>query len=384
MRGQDTTLQYWSERIESLSEEYERAKYNTSHLHNQVDSAWQTLHELQEQYREYKERSNYEFQKSQYCRSMHDRASAKEYNENRYIINEKKAEISSYLDGAYAGFDSVKSQFNDAVAYQRRIKAELDQARSAHKLRIEELKAQNLQEQMHWKEKNCDCCGATIRYNDIWDHIPNYCKFCKEKMDGEHEKRVMLTKSNRGKTYFEDKKNVIEEENFRITEKRMPMLFVSHATADKKYVEYLVAFFENIGFDNTQMICSSVPGYGIPLNTQIYDWIAEKFRDWDLYVIFILSDKFYKSTACLMEMGATWITRKEYTSILFPGFEFSQIKGAIRADRISIKLDSDKDELKQRLDEMKDTLTEKFGLIKVSDTKWEKIREKFIDSINGI
>lgn len=353
MREQDATLQYWSERIDSLNSEYERAKSNTSHLHDQLDSAWKSLHDLQEQYREYKEQANCEFQEAQHCWSMHDRASAKEHSENGHILNEKKAEIGLYLEGAHAGFDSVKSQFDEAVAYQRDIKADLDQAINAYKLRTEELRAQDLQKQMHWKEKSCGRCGTTIRYNDTWSHIPDYCKSCKEKMNAEREKRI-------------------------------PMLFVSHATADKKYVEYLVALFEKIGLDNTQMICSSVPGYGIPLNAQIYDWIAEKFRDWDLYVIFILSDRFYESTACLMEMGATWITRKEYTSILLPGFEFSQIEGPIRADRISIKLDSGEDELKQRLDEMKDTLREKFGLIKVTDIKWEQIREKFIDSINGI
>lgn len=354
MREQDATLQYWSERIDSLSAEYERAKSNTSYLRDQMDSAWQSLHDLQEQYRKYKEQANYEFQEAQYCWSMHDRANAKEHIENGHILNERKAEIAnSYLEGARAGFDSIKAQFNEAVVYQREIKAELNQAKNAFKLRIEELKAQNLREQMHWKEKRCGRCGATIQYNDTWGHIPDYCKSCKEKMNAEREKRI-------------------------------PMLFVSHATADKKYVEYLVAFFEKIGLDNTQMICSSVPGYGIPLNAQIYDWIAEKFRDWDLYVIFILSDGFYKSTACQMEMGATWITRKEYTLILLPGFEFSQIKGAIRADRISIKLDCDECELKQRLDELKDTLTEKFGLIKVTDIKWEQIRGEFIDSINGI
>ena len=53
MREQDAMLQYWSERIDSLSSDYERAKSSTSHLHNQMDSAWRSLHDLQEQYREY-------------------------------------------------------------------------------------------------------------------------------------------------------------------------------------------------------------------------------------------------------------------------------------------------------------------------------------------
>lgn len=127
-----------------------------------------------------------------------------------------------------------------------------------------------------------------------------------------YAKSVMLTLSNLGKTYFEDKKNAIEGENIKMTENKMPMLLISHATTDKKYAEHLVTLFENIGLDHTQMICSSVPGYGIPLNKKVYDWLANKFQDWnlDLYVIFVLSDRYYASAASLNEMGAAWVTKK--------------------------------------------------------------------------
>lgn len=196
---------------------------------------------------------------------------------------------------------------------------------------------------------------------------------------------VMFTLSNLGKTYFEDKINatgVITE----MTKGKMPKLLISHATADKRYAEHLITLFENIGLDYTQMICSSVPGYGIPLNKRVYDWLASKFidRDLDLYVIFVLSERYYSSAACLNEMGAAWVTKKEYISILLPGFDFSQIKGAIRADRIAVKLDSDEEELKQRLNELKDNLTEMFGLTKVVDIRWERFRSAFIDAVKGI
>ena len=150
--------------------------------------------------------------------------------------------------------------------------------------------------------------------------------------------------------------------------------------------EHLVTLFENIGLDQTQMICSSVPGYGIPLNKRVYEWLANKFTDWDLdlYVIFVLSDGYYSSPASLNEMGAAWVTKKEYTSILLPGFDFSQIRGAISADQIAIKLDSDEEELRQRLNELKDDLTEKFGLTKIVDVRWERFRSTFIDAVKEI
>ncbi len=83
-------------------------------------------------------------------------------------------------------------------------------------------------------------------------------------------------------------------------------------------------------------------------------------------------------------MGAAWITKSEYTSILLPGFDFSQIRGAINPNQISIKLDSEEDELKQRLNELKDNLTERFGVTKITDSRWERFRSVFIDTINGI
>lgn len=201
-----------------------------------------------------------------------------------------------------------------------------------------------------------------------------------------YAKSVMLTLSNLGKTYFKDKKKAIEGENIKMTENKMPMLLISHATTDKNYAEHLVTLFENIGLDQTQMICSSVPGYGIPLNKRVYEWLANKFTDWDLdlYVIFVLSDGYYSSPASLNEMGAAWVTKKEYTSILLPGFDFSQIRGAISADQIAIKLDSDEEELRQRLNELKDDLTEKFGLTKIVDVRWERFRSAFIDAVKGI
>lgn len=189
MREKDSVLQYWSERIDSLSVEYEQAKSKTSQLLEQMNSAWESLRDLQEQYREYKEQADYEFEQAQYCWSMHDGASAKEHSDNGHILNQKKAKLGVYLDGAHARYDPLKSQFDEAVVYQRSIKAQLDQAKDAHKSRIEELRAQNLREQLHWKEKSCSRCGATIRYHDTWDHIPNYCKTCKEAMKAERDEQ---------------------------------------------------------------------------------------------------------------------------------------------------------------------------------------------------
>lgn len=71
----------------------------------------------------------------------------------------------------------------------------------------------------------------------------------------------------------------------------------------------------------------------------------------------MLSKNYYESTACLNEMGATWILHKQYQTILLPGFEFKEIEGAINPRSISFKLD-DKFYRNAAMGEFKDNIVE--------------------------
>lgn len=166
-----------------------------------------------------------------------------------------------------------------------------------------------------------------------------------------------------------------------IEDKKEKKLFISHATRDIAYVKPLVDLLEDIGLTEEQMVCSSIPGYGIPLGEDIYDWLSNQFQSCDLHVLFILSDNYYGSAACLNEMGAAWVLRTRYDSILVPGFEFRDIKGAVNLNQISIKLDSDESTLKQHLNELKDKLVTEFGLYMPSASKWERHRDGFVEKI---
>ena len=110
---------------------------------------------------------------------------------------------------------------------------------------------------------------------------------------------------------------------------RKPKIFISHATKDKDYVAALVNLLEDIGLRESQVFCSSASGYNIPLDEDIYDYLKEQFNEFDLHVILVLSDHYYESVASMNEMGAAWVLQKKYTTILLPGFEFKEIRGAI-------------------------------------------------------
>ena len=112
----------------------------------------------------------------------------------------------------------------------------------------------------------------------------------------------------------------------------------------------------------------------------IYDDLREEFSN-NLFVIFMLSSNYYKSAPCLNEMGATWVLKKKYQSILLPGFEYSQIKGAIDPCDISFKLD-DKKYRTSALGELKDNIVQFLELDNVDVSKWDYQRERFFSMID--
>lgn len=158
-------------------------------------------------------------------------------------------------------------------------------------------------------------------------------------------------------------------------------VFISHASRDEAFVRKIVELLEDIGLTENQVVCSSIPGYGIPLGEDVYEWLAKQFREFDLHVLFVLSDNYYSSVACQNEMGATWVLKTKYDTILLPGFEFRDIKGAVNPNQISMKLDGNEEVLKQHLSELKNTLVAEFGLPMPSASKWERHRKAFITSV---
>ena len=163
---------------------------------------------------------------------------------------------------------------------------------------------------------------------------------------------------------------------------KSPKVFISHSSQDKDYVSCLVDFLEDIGLTQEQLFCSSIPGYGIPLDEDIYDYLKQQFQKHNLHVILVLSDNYYQSVACMNEMGAAWILQNKYTTILLPGFEFKEVKGAINPRKIGLKLDGDLTEVKEKLGQLKDTLSQEFGLAPISDVRWERKRDAFISTVS--
>lgn len=171
------------------------------------------------------------------------------------------------------------------------------------------------------------------------------------------------------------------DEYISTTSRKPAKVFVSHATKDKPYVEKLVALLEYMGLDQTQLFCSSVPGYDIKISTDICQYLREQFLEYDLHVIFVHSPNYYKSAVCLNEMGAAWALKSEYTSMLLPGFKFEQMVGVIDSTTIGIKLDNDPVEVKDKLNQLYAKITDEFSLKQKPGIVWEQKRDRFINEV---
>lgn len=162
--------------------------------------------------------------------------------------------------------------------------------------------------------------------------------------------------------------------------KKIEKIFISHTTKDADYIKLFVQLLNDIGIpkSSNKIFCSSLEGYNIPIDRDIYEHIKEQF-DESIRVIFMLSKNYYDSVACLNEMGATWINSKEYTTIFLPDFIPENIKGAINPNRIGFYLSD-----YEKLNSFRDMIIKEFDLKTTDASIWERDRDKFIDEVNNL
>jgi len=169
--------------------------------------------------------------------------------------------------------------------------------------------------------------------------------------------------------------NAIMNESERVVTKK-PLVFISHSTKDIQFIEALVSMLEGIGLDETNLFCSSIPGYWIGLGKDIFKVLRDKFVQHDLFVIFVQSPRFYESPVSLNEMGAAWALHSEHCSILTSDMEFSAMTAVVNSHEIAIKVNTS--EAKPRLTELKNSILQFLGLNDISAVKWERIRDRFL------
>lgn len=161
-----------------------------------------------------------------------------------------------------------------------------------------------------------------------------------------------------------------------------PKIFISHSEEDKLIVEKFVTMLEQIGVKRGQLFCSSIAGYGIPQGAgDFYDFIRNEMSNNNLFVIMMLSQNYYKSPACLNEMGAAWIKQSEYQSVLLPGFQYTEIEGSVNPRDMTFRLD-DEEKRNYAINDFKDRIVKHLKMDDVSQNLWERFRNKFLEEID--
>lgn len=172
-------------------------------------------------------------------------------------------------------------------------------------------------------------------------------------------------------------KNVSKQLNVNVAKaEKSPMVFISHSSKDKEFVEALVDLLESIGLTKDNLFCSSVDGYGIPLSNDIFETIRALFDEHELYVIFIHSPRYYESHISLNEMGAAWVLKTDFCSLLTKDMEFNKMTGIVNSRSLSIKVNND--DAPARLTELKNKLTDILELIPIDEVKWERKKNHFL------
>lgn len=170
----------------------------------------------------------------------------------------------------------------------------------------------------------------------------------------------------------------VETNSKEMNVQKTPLLFISHSSKDEIIAEALVSLLRTIGFSNQNLFCSSVPGFDLREGENIYEALRDKFDKHNVFVIFLLSSEYYKSPACLNEMGAAWVLKTHYSTIILPGFYIQDIKGAINPQQMTIDI-LDSKRIRGKLTQLKERLIEFFALPETEDdTIWETDRDNFI------
>ena len=120
-------------------------------------------------------------------------------------------------------------------------------------------------------------------------------------------------------------------------------IFIGHSSKDKEYGQAILELLQAIGL-NGHVFFSSDADTGIPVNEDIFEHLKKQIGE-DAYMLFLLSNNFYGSFACLNEMGAAWGGKNACALLIVPGFDIGNEKvnqGALNPRQMAVGMDNKK------------------------------------------
>ncbi|MCB9951396.1 MAG: toll/interleukin-1 receptor domain-containing protein [Planctomycetaceae bacterium] len=157
----------------------------------------------------------------------------------------------------------------------------------------------------------------------------------------------------------------------------MPRIFVSHAAKDAKLVESFVDLLQlGVNVHPDDVFCSSLPGMNIPSGVAFANHIKSQIASPEI-VLLLISPEFLKSQFCNNEVGASWALSLPIYPFLVPPVGYGDVRGVLDGVQVS-KLDD-----KEKLNDLRDDLTEKLNLRAFRTSHWERKRDRFLSILSS-
>ena len=235
-------------------------------------------------------------------------------------------------------------------------------------------------------------CIGYKAYGGLWNHGIVW-----EKVEDKDESEdVESISPDNAVLFIPEAKLITSKEEMKLAEKeakdkmrdnKPTKIFVTHSSKDKAYVLLLTELLRNLKISNDSIVCTSDPRHKIPNGRNAYEWLKEQFIESNIHMIFVLSENYYGSNACLNEMGAAWLVAQKSDILLLPGFGFDNFKqkeGCLDKEAQGGSIDSDDRMLKAWLKNLRDDVIKEFGLAAPDELDWEEYRNKFIAKIRAV
>lgn len=110
----------------------------------------------------------------------------------------------------------------------------------------------------------------------------------------------------------------------------MDKYFISHSAADCATVRPLVQLLEDgMGLDASNIVCSSLPGYGFDLGSPFREEIRSSIKSAKV-VVTVISSAFLGSPFCMAEVGVAWSIGRAVLPLLVPGVHPEDVRGPLQ------------------------------------------------------
>lgn len=155
-----------------------------------------------------------------------------------------------------------------------------------------------------------------------------------------------------------------------------PRLFLSHAHADRGIASALSSLLIQLGVSPDDLFYTSRPDTGAAAGEDFRQRLRREAREASL-MIQLISESYFASTACVMELGAQWVLETPSFPVLVPPIRFVDINARVGP----IQATSIQDEAKFTL--LYGVIAEIWGLTE-STARWKSSWEEFSTRVEKV